>query len=69
MKKMLNIIKNYRFEFYEWFLIQMFLQSISMPSCNNNNSTISKWPLRAAHIRGVELNGKFKFQKSLICLI
>ena len=36
-------------------------QLISMPSCDNNISTISEWPLNAAKIKGVLLDVHVKF--------
>ena len=61
---MLNFMKKVRLEFYEWFRAQISSQLILIPFCDNNNSTISKWPSRAAIIRGIALKDIFELYKS-----
>ena len=53
-----------RFECHEWFCIQMFLQLISIPGCDNKSWTTSVSPLDAAQISGVSLNVWVKFHES-----
>ena len=46
------------------FCIQMSLQLISNDGCDNNNWTISVWPLYEAEIKGISLNIEIQFHKS-----
>ena len=52
-----------RFGQNEYLLAQISLRLISIPSCDINSRTISKWPLYAAIINAVELNAQKKFHK------
>ena len=42
---------------------------ISIPSCDINSRTISKWPLYVAEINAVLLNAQIKFHKWVNILI
>ena len=57
MFKNLNIIKKLYFEYYKnHFCIQMYLQLISIPGCDNKSLTISVWPFSEAKCKGVKSN-------------
>ena len=45
------------------FCIQMSLQLISIPGCDNKSWTIWVGPFSEAQIKGVELNIEFQFHK------